>query len=80
MRTFPLTIAMLLAAGATAFAAPPAKLLAQLGESGVLVAPIGPARGAQRLMLFRRSGNSFDTRDLGATRFLPIVPGVALAL
>jgi len=63
-----------------AFAAPPAKLLAQLGDGGVLVAPIGTARGPQRLTLFERSGDAFDTRDLGATRFLPVVSGVALSL
>ena len=63
-----------------AFAAPPAKLLAQLGDGGVLVAPIGTARVPQRLTLFQRSGDAFDTRDLGATRFLPVVSGVALSL
>jgi protein-L-isoaspartate(D-aspartate) O-methyltransferase len=63
-----------------AFAVPPVKLLSQLGERGVLVAPIGPARGPQRLTLFQRSGEDFDTRDLGATRFLPVISGVALSL
>jgi protein-L-isoaspartate(D-aspartate) O-methyltransferase len=63
-----------------AFAAPPARLLAQLEDKGILIAPIGAAGRTQRLTLFSRSGNSFDTRDLGPAHFLPIVPGVALAL
>ena len=63
-----------------AVAAPPTRLLAQLGDNGVLVAPIGPEGGPQQLTLFQRSGNSFDTRILGPVRFLPAVPGVALSL
>jgi protein-L-isoaspartate(D-aspartate) O-methyltransferase len=60
--------------------APPAKLIAQLTDSGVLVAPIGMGNGPQRLTLFQRIGHSVDTRDLGPARFLPIVSGVALNL
>ena len=63
-----------------AFAAPPARLIAQLGEGGILIAPIGRWDAPQRLTLFRRIGDSFDTRDLGGVRFLPIVTGVALSL
>jgi protein-L-isoaspartate(D-aspartate) O-methyltransferase len=56
---------------------PPVKLITQLTESGILVAPIGPADGEQRLTLFQRIGHKFDTRDIGSARFLPLVPGVA---
>jgi protein-L-isoaspartate(D-aspartate) O-methyltransferase len=59
---------------------PPAKLIHQLTESGVLVAPIGRARGPQRLTLFQRIGHNVDIRDLGPARFLPIVPAAALNL
>jgi protein-L-isoaspartate(D-aspartate) O-methyltransferase len=55
---------------------PPAKLVTQLSESGILIAPIGPEEG-QRLTLFQRIGQSIDTSDLGAVRFLPLVPGIA---
>jgi protein-L-isoaspartate(D-aspartate) O-methyltransferase len=60
--------------------APPGKLIAQLTDSGILVAPIGAKRGPQRLTLFQRIGQNVDTRDLGGVRFLPIVAGVALSL
>ena len=60
-----------------ASAAPPVRLIAQLTDSGILIAPIGPAEGAQRLTLFQRRGQEVDTRDLGEARFLPLAAGVA---
>ena len=60
--------------------AAPAGLVAQLTDTGILVAPIGPAGKEQRLTLFQRIGQNVDTRDLGAVRFVPIIPGVALSL
>lgn len=59
---------------------PPVKLITQLTDSGILVAPIGAGEGPQRLTLFQRIGPSVDTRDLGAVRFLPVVPGPARTL
>ena len=56
---------------------PPAKLITQLSESGILIAPVGAEGGTQRLTLFQRIGQKVDTRDLGSARFLPIIPGVA---
>lgn len=55
--------------------APPVKLITQLTDSGILIAPIGAGEGPQRLTLFQRIGQSVDTRDLGAARFLPVVSG-----
>jgi protein-L-isoaspartate(D-aspartate) O-methyltransferase len=63
-----------------ACAEPPIKVITQLSDSGILIAPIGPAEGPQRLTLFQRIGVNVDTRDLGPTRFLPIVPGAARTL
>jgi protein-L-isoaspartate(D-aspartate) O-methyltransferase len=60
-----------------AMPAAPGNLVAQLTDSGILVAPIGSNRGMQRLTLFQRIGHNVDTRDLGAVRFPPIVAGVA---
>jgi protein-L-isoaspartate(D-aspartate) O-methyltransferase len=60
-----------------AFPVPPVKLIVQLTDSGILVAPIGPGAGPQRLTLFQRIGQHVDTRDIGEARFLPIVSGVA---
>ena len=62
-----------------ALPSPPIKLIGQLTDSGILIAPIGAA-AAQRLILFQRIGHNVDTRDLGAVRFLSMVAGVALSL
>ncbi len=59
------------------FAAAPVSLIKQLSESGILIAPVGPESGEQRLTLFQRIGPNIATRDLGPARFLPIVRGVA---
>ena len=56
---------------------PPSRLIAQLSDQGILIAPIGGAGVPQRLTLFQRIGRSVDTRDLGPSRFLPLVSGVA---
>ena len=60
-----------------ACATPPAKLVTQLTDSGILIAPVGPEAAEQRLTLFQRIGQNVDTRDLGPVRFLPLVGGVA---
>jgi protein-L-isoaspartate(D-aspartate) O-methyltransferase len=59
---------------------PPVKLITQLTDSGILIAPIGAGAGLQRLTLFQRIGQSVDTRDLGGARFLPVVGGPARSL
>ncbi len=56
---------------------PPSKLIMQLSDSGILIAPIGPDKGPQRLTLFQRIGQHVDTADLGPARFSAIVPGAA---
>jgi protein-L-isoaspartate(D-aspartate) O-methyltransferase len=65
---------------AAACRAPPANLLQQLGPHGLLVVPLGTARGPQQLTLFQRIGSKIDTHPLGPVRFLPISSGVALNL
>lgn len=60
-----------------ACAAPPTKLIAQLSDAGILIAPIGEGGAPQRLTLFQRIGRTVDVRDLGRVRFLPLVSGVA---
>jgi protein-L-isoaspartate(D-aspartate) O-methyltransferase len=59
---------------------PPVKLIMQLSDTGVLIAPIGPEKGSQRLILFQRIRHRVDTRDLGPCRFSAIVPQPALWL
>ena len=55
----------------------PSRLVAQLVEEGILIAPIGSSDNVQRLTLFQKFGTRVDTRDLGGVRFVPIVPGIA---
>ncbi len=55
----------------------PSKLVAQLVDGGILIAPLGPTDGVQRLTLFEKDGEQVETRDLGAVRFVPLVAGVA---
>jgi protein-L-isoaspartate(D-aspartate) O-methyltransferase len=57
---------------------PPGRLISQLSDTGILIAPIG--QKPQRLTLFQRIGQSVDTRDLGMASFLPVVAGQARAL
>jgi protein-L-isoaspartate(D-aspartate) O-methyltransferase len=59
---------------------PPGRLMLQLTDSGILIAPIGSGEGPQRLTLFQRIGHTIDTHDLGPTRFSAIIPRAALAL
>ena len=52
--------------------APPARLLAQLAESGRLVVPIA-ARSADMLTQFTRHGDEYETRVIGPCRFVPLI-------
>ncbi|WP_235897722.1 protein-L-isoaspartate(D-aspartate) O-methyltransferase [Neoaquamicrobium microcysteis] len=58
-------------------AVPPA-LKEQLAPGGVLVMPVGPQRGGQRLLrLTRDSSDGYATEDLGGVAFVPLVGGEA---
>ncbi len=63
-----------------AVAALPPALVAQLLPGGVLVAPIGPAEGPQRLTRFERTAAGLTQRDVLPVRFVPLLPGVAAVL
>jgi protein-L-isoaspartate(D-aspartate) O-methyltransferase len=54
----------------------PTNLLESLAEGGVLVAPVGRERRAQRLMRVRRVDGQFVTEDLGGVLFVPLVQGL----
>lgn len=54
----------------------PAPLLAQLGESGVLITPLADAKGRQLLTRIRRQGDQFEQQPLEAVRFVPLLEGV----
>ncbi len=51
----------------------PQELFDELGEGGILVAPVGPSEGQQRLLRYRKSGGRVVQEDLGAVRFVPMV-------
>ncbi|MEQ8485647.1 MAG: protein-L-isoaspartate(D-aspartate) O-methyltransferase [Pseudomonadales bacterium] len=51
----------------------PATLRDQLAPGGRLVIPVGQSRGMQRLVRVTRTGDGFDTEDLEAVRFVPLI-------
>ena len=53
----------------------PQALVDQLAEGGVLVAPVGDQDRVQRLVRLRKKGGAVTREDLGAVRFVPMVPG-----
>jgi protein-L-isoaspartate(D-aspartate) O-methyltransferase len=58
---------------------PPA-LVEQLKEGGILVAPIGPHGGEQRLCRFEKRDGELSRTDLFGVRFVPLVAGKATAM
>lgn len=53
----------------------PSALADQLEEGGIMVVPVGRSGGDQDLLRLIRTPNGFDERNLGAVRFVPLVPG-----
>ncbi|MEX2625402.1 MAG: hypothetical protein WD225_00875, partial [Ilumatobacteraceae bacterium] len=51
---------------------PPA-LTDQLADGGRLVIPVGPPRGAQRLVRVERRGDDLVEHDVTDVRFVPLV-------
>jgi len=58
----------------------PEALVGQLAEDGVLVAPLGPQDGAQRLVRLRCTGGTLKTEELIPVRFVPLLAGQAREL
>jgi protein-L-isoaspartate(D-aspartate) O-methyltransferase len=54
----------------------PLRLVAQLRDGGVMIAPVGPERRDQRLVRVRRKGDNHDLEELGEVRFVPLVRGL----
>jgi protein-L-isoaspartate(D-aspartate) O-methyltransferase len=48
-------------------------------QGGRMVLPVGPPRGAQRLLLIIRSPKGDRRLDLGPTYFVPMIPGASAA-
>lgn len=63
-------------------AAPPTipdALVRQLKDGGRLVVPVGPSGGVQELILLRKRDGRITTSELGAVRFVPMVPASSRA-
>ena len=58
----------------------PAGLVAQLGEGGVMLLPLGPQAGAQHLVRLTKSRDGTRQEELIAVRFVPLLPGQAREL
>ena len=54
----------------------PPGLLEQLGEGGVLVAPVGPS-GSQQLLRLHKTAAGIEEENLGAVSFVPLLGGLA---
>lgn len=55
----------------------PKTLLDQLGEGGILVAPLGDEKGDQHLVKYTRTKDDFEIESLCDVRFVPLLPGIA---
>jgi protein-L-isoaspartate(D-aspartate) O-methyltransferase len=58
----------------------PAALLEQIDVNGVIVAPVGPQDGVQKLRRLVRHADGFESTDLADVRFVPLIPGTAARL
>ena len=55
----------------------PLVLLKQLAIGGIMIIPIGIEEKDQRLVRVTRTKEGAETVDLGAVRFVPLLPGIA---
>src|SRR3954452_6071729 len=58
----------------------PDVLLQRLEPGGIMIAPVGPHQGTQRLVRVTRTESGFDSKDLVEVRFVPALPGIAREL
>ncbi len=58
----------------------PEVLLDQLTDNGIMVLPLGPPGGAQRIIKLTKLQTGVAREDLIAVRFVPLVPGQAREL
>jgi len=55
----------------------PDALLEQLAVGGIMIVPVGLDDSDQHLLKLRRGESDIETEDLGPTRFVPLVAGLA---
>jgi protein-L-isoaspartate(D-aspartate) O-methyltransferase len=58
----------------------PEVLRKQVRVGGIIVAPVGPADGVQKLVKMTRTEDGFDETVLADVRFVPLIPGRAAHL
>jgi len=58
----------------------PEELLDQLAVGGVMILPLGPHNGAQRIVKLTKTKDGVEREDLIAVRFVPLLPGKAREL
>jgi protein-L-isoaspartate(D-aspartate) O-methyltransferase len=58
----------------------PDALIADLAEGGVMVLPLGPHAGPQRLVKLTKGEQGINQEDLIGVRFVPLLPGKAREL
>lgn len=58
----------------------PQALVDQLADGGIMVLPLGPHNGAQKIVKLTKSGEEITREDLIAVRFVPLLPGQAREL
>jgi protein-L-isoaspartate(D-aspartate) O-methyltransferase len=58
----------------------PDALLRQVRLGGIIVAPVGPPDGIQKLVRMTRTPEGFDETTLADVRFVPLIPGKAAHL
>ena len=58
----------------------PEALLKQVRVGGVIVIPVGPIEGVQKLMRIARDETGYSGTALADVRFVPLIPGKAQAL
>jgi protein-L-isoaspartate(D-aspartate) O-methyltransferase len=55
----------------------PEALLKQVRIGGIIVAPVGPVDGVQKLLRIERTEADYQTKELADVRFVPLIPGKA---
>lgn len=55
----------------------PQPILRQVRVGGIIVMPVGPPDGIQKLTRMERTEDGFDERVLAEVRFVPLIPGKA---
>ncbi|NOX74455.1 MAG: protein-L-isoaspartate(D-aspartate) O-methyltransferase [Alphaproteobacteria bacterium] len=56
---------------------PPANLLAQLSDGGIMVLPVGQSGAVQTLIKAQKTADSIEYTELCEVRFVPLVEGLA---